>query len=82
MVQKIIFKYYCGKFLLNKVNMSKKSFETVSNFKLSSVKNVLKYIHHAKRGAIAVFVEEASLNFPTKVKNSKKKICIFFSKPL
>ena len=68
MVQKIIFKYYCGKFLLNKVNMSKKSFETVSNFKLSSVKNVLKYIHHAKRGAIAVFVEQSGV-IPVGTKN-------------
>ena len=41
--------------------MSKKSFETVSNFKLASVKNVLKYIHHAKRSAISIYDENTGV---------------------
>ena len=43
------------------MNKKKKSFEDVSNYKLSSVKSLLKYVHHVNRGALVIFYEKTGV---------------------
>ena len=46
---------------VNMNNKKKKSFKDVSNYKLSSVTSLLKYVHHSKRGALVIFDEKSGV---------------------